>query len=181
MSRFAPIAAFAACLVFAVSAQAGEHTVTAGALQIVHPWSRATPGGARTAAGYLSVTNTGSVPDTLVSVSADTVAAKAEVHEVTTRDGVMSMKEVPGGVAVPASGTLTLKPGAYHIMFTGLKRPLKQGETFPGSLTFEKAGKVDVEFTVEAAGATAPSMPGTRNAPSPDAPMGGMDHMHMDH
>ncbi len=160
-------------------AQEHHHAVTAGALEIVHPWSRATPGGAKVAGGYVTVVNKGTAPDRLLSAAADSISAKAEIHETSMKDGMMSMKPV-AGIAVPAGGTISLKPGSWHIMFTGLKRPLKQGETFPGSLTFEKAGKVDVEFTVEALGAAAPSMPA---AGAPDGTMdhGGMDHGGMDH
>jgi copper(I)-binding protein len=157
-------------MLVAGSAFGHDHVVKAGSLEILHPWSRATPGGAKVAGGYVTVNNTGAAPDRLVAASADTVAAKGELHESGMKDGVMSMKPAEG-IAVPAGGTLALKPGSWHIMFTGLKRPLKQGETFPGSLTFEKAGKVEVEFTVEALGAAAPSMPA---APAG----GGMEHMH---
>ncbi len=183
MSRIARIAALAACLAFGTgAATAHVHTVKAGALEITHPWSRATPGGAKVAGGYVAVTNNGSAPDTLLSAVADSISGKAEIHEVSMKDGVMSMKRLPAGLVIPAGGTVKLKPGSYHIMFLELKQPLKKGDTFPGSLTFQKAGKVDVNFTVEATGATAPSMsmPGM-DAPAAPVDHGGMDHMHMDH
>lgn len=168
------IAVLAICALAATPALAHDHVVKAGSLEIVHPWSRATPAGAKVAGGYVTVVNKGAAPDTLLSAAADGISSKVEIHETTMKDGVMSMKPVTG-VAVPAGGSTSLKPGSFHIMFMGLKRPLKQGETFPGSLTFEKAGTVKVEFTVEALGAAAPSMPATA---APDAPMdhGGMDH-----
>jgi copper(I)-binding protein len=175
MSRLIRAAAFAAGLALAagaVQAQEPQHVVKAGALEIVHPWSRATPAGAGNAAAYVTVNNTGTTPDTLLAAAAPTVSDKLEIHEVSMKNGVMSMKRAAGGVAIPAGGSVTLKPGGYHIMIMGVKQPLKQGDSFPGTLTFEKAGKVDVRFTVEAAGATAPSMPMDHGA---------MDHMHMDH
>lgn len=181
MSRITRIAALAACLALSTGAAiAHVHTVKAGALEITHPWSRATPGGAKVAGGYVGITNNGSTPDTLLAVAADSISGKAEIHEVSMKDGVMSMKRLPAGLAIPAGGTVTLKPGSYHIMFLELKQPLQQGTTFPGTLTFQKAGKVDVEFSVEATGATSPSMPGM-NAPAAPEDHGGMDHMHMDH
>ena len=177
MFATARIAAAAACIILASGpAAAHEHVVKAGSLEIVHPWSRATPGGAKVAVGYVTVTNKGTSPDRLVAASAGGIAARGELHESGMKDGVMSMKPAEG-IAVPAGGTLTLKPGSWHIMFMGLKRPLKQGETFPGSLTFEKAGKVDVEFTVEALGAAAPSTPGAARQPAAPAD-GGSGHMH---
>jgi len=176
MSRTARIAVLAACIAFGTGAAfAHEHVVKAGSLEIVHPWSRATPGGAHVAVGYVTVANKGAAPDRLVSAAAE-ISDKADIHEAGMKDGVMSMKRVDG-IAIASGGTLALKPGSWHIMFTGLKRPLKQGETFPGSLTFEKAGKVAVEFTVEATGATAPSMP-DHSAPAAPTESGGMDHMH---
>jgi hypothetical protein len=180
MSPIARIAALAACLALSAGAALAQQTVKAGTLEIAHPWSRATPGGAKVAGGYVTVTNSGAAPDTLMAAAADSISGKAEIHEVSMKDGVMSMKRLPAGIAIPAGGTLTLKPGSYHIMFLALKQPLKQGDTFPGSLTFAKAGKVDVEFTVEPTGATAPSMPGVA-APAEPMDHGGMDHMHMDH
>lgn len=182
MFPIARIAALTACIALATGLAPGlaiahDHVVKAGSLEIVHPWSRATPGGAKVAGGYVTVTNKGTAADRLLSAAADAISAKAEIHEVTVKDGVMSMKPV-GGIAVPAGGSLTLKPGSWHIMFTGLKRPLKQGETFPGSLTFETAGKIAVEFTVEEIGATAPSMPGAAEPAAPSMDHGGMDHTH---
>ena len=53
---------------------------------------------------------------------------------------------------IPAGKTVELKPGSYHLMMMNLSRPLAKGEKVKGSLTFEKAGKVDVEFAVEAMG-----------------------------
>ncbi len=171
------LAALTACFALVPGlALAHDHVVKAGSLEIVHPWSRATPGGAKVAAGYVTVNNTGATADRLLAAAADEVAAKVEIHEVAMKDGVMSMKRVDG-IAVPAGGSLTLKPGSWHIMFMDMKRPLTQGEVFAGSLTFEKAGTVAVKFTVEALGATAPTMPGKAD---PAAPMdhGGMDHSH---
>jgi hypothetical protein len=68
------------------------------------------------------------------------------------KDGVMTMRPVSGGLEIPAGGKIALKPGGYHLMFIGLKRQPKQGEKFPATLTFEKAGSVTVEFAVESMG-----------------------------
>jgi copper(I)-binding protein len=66
--------------------------------------------------------------------------------------GVMKMRELTAGLDIPPGATVELKPGSYHIMMMNLSRPLAKGDTVKGSLTFEKAGKVDVEFSVEAIG-----------------------------
>ncbi|MBZ9872733.1 copper chaperone PCu(A)C [Mesorhizobium sp. BR1-1-9] len=127
------------------------HEFKAGDLEIGHPWSRATPAGAKVAGGYFTITNKGNAPDRLLSISSD-VSEKAELHEMGVKDGVMTMRPVVGGLEIPAGGKVALAPGGYHLMFVGLKRQPKQGEEFAATLTFEKAGAVNVEFAVEGMG-----------------------------
>ncbi|RUU28182.1 copper chaperone PCu(A)C [Mesorhizobium sp. M6A.T.Ce.TU.016.01.1.1] len=147
------ITVFVLALLF-VSAQAVfAHEFRVGDLEIGHPWSRATPPGAKVAGGYFTVTNTGSSPDRLLSISSE-ISAKAELHEMGVSDGVMTMRPVTGGLEIPAGGKVALAPGGYHLMFVGLKRQPKQGEAFPATLTFEKAGAVTVDFAVEGIGET---------------------------
>jgi len=131
------------------SAHAQDHKV--GSLVIDHPWTRATPKNASVAGGYVKITNTGNTPDKLIGGSAD-VSRKFEVHEMSMDGGVMKMRELKDGLEIPPGATVELKPGSYHIMMLNLSRPLAKGDKVKGSLTFEKAGKVDVEFTVEALG-----------------------------
>lgn len=158
LSRFRPfgqrpgIAAFSLVLLIALCQPLWAHEFTAGDIEIDHPWSRATPEGARVAAGYLVVRNNGSAPDRLVSATGE-IAGRTEIHEMAVdANGVMTMRPLEGGVDVPAGGVAELKPGGLHIMFLDLERGAKEGETFKGTLTFEKAGTVDVEFAVEAMG-----------------------------
>jgi hypothetical protein len=127
----------------------------AGSLKIWHPWSRATPNGAKVAGGYLTVTNTGSEPDTLTGGTFDE-AGGVELHSMSMEGGVMKMGPVDGGLVIKPGETVALKPGGYHLMFTGLKDPLKKGETVKGTLTFAKAGSVPVAFSVESLAAKAP-------------------------
>ncbi len=136
----------------ALSAQAlWAHEYKLGDLEITHPWSRATLPGAKVAAGYLVIVNKGAAPDKLVGVTGG-IAGKAEIHQMSMTDGVMTMRPVEGGVEIPANGELTLDPGSFHIMFMDLNAPAVEGVKFPGTLTFEKAGTVDVEFAVEKPG-----------------------------
>ena len=123
----------------------------AGPLVITSPWSRATPGGAKVAGGYLTITNTGSAPDRLTAATLS-VAEAGEVHESTTAGGVVRMRPVEGGVEIRPGATIELRPGGYHIMFLRLKQPLKEGDKLSGTLTFEKAGTVPVEFAVRGLG-----------------------------
>jgi copper(I)-binding protein len=126
--------------------------VTIGQLKISAPWARATPKGAPVGGGYLTITNMGSEPDRLVAV-ASAVSRNGEVHQLSMDNGVMKMRPVSGGLEIKPNETVTLSPGGYHIMFTGLQKPLKQGDHFQATLTFAKAGKVDVDFIVEGIGA----------------------------
>jgi copper(I)-binding protein len=131
-------------------AQAAD--VTAGSLKIFAPWARATPKGASVGGGYMTITNSGTAPDRLIGGSAD-VAGSFEVHEMKMDGGVMKMRPVSNGIEIKPGQTVTLEPSGYHVMLVGLKQQLKQGEHFKATLEFAKAGKVDVDFTVEGLGA----------------------------
>jgi copper(I)-binding protein len=129
--------------------------VKAGDLVISQAWSRATPGGAKVAGGYLVIENKGTVPDKLVSVSAD-IAGKAEIHEMVIDNGVMKMRLLDKGLVVDPGKTVKLAPGGYHLMLQELKGPFKQGDKVPVTLQFEKAGKIAISLDVQAVGAQAP-------------------------
>jgi copper(I)-binding protein len=155
-----PIAfVFAAAFALALNpAHAGDYK--AGSLDISNPWSRATPKGSSVAAGYMTIKNTGSTPDRLVEGSSD-VASKFEVHEMKMENGVAKMRPVKGGLEIKPGETVELKPGSYHIMFVGLKKPLSAGDHVKATLVFEKAGTVSVDYDVRAMGAgSGGSMPG---------------------
>lgn len=153
--RLAALSALVCVLGFAVPpVQAAD--VVAGDLVISVPFTRATPPGASVAGGYFTVVNKGSAPERLVGLTAD-ISPRAEVHEMKMDKGMMTMRPVEGGLAIPPGGKLELKPGGYHVMFMGITRQLKAGETVKMVLTFEKAGQVAVEVPVEAIGAKGPS------------------------
>ena len=152
---------------FATSVRAEE--VKAGDLVITQAWTRATPGGAKTGGGFLTIENKGSAPDKLISASAD-AAGKVEVHEMATTDGVMKMRPVEGGLSIDPGKTVKLAPGGFHLMMMELKAPLKQGDKLPVTLQFEKAGKVAVTLDVQGVG-----------APGPSGNMGGEMMKKMDH
>jgi copper(I)-binding protein len=147
------IAVFGLALLFAGAHAAFAHAFKVGDIEIGHPWSRATPAGAKVAGGYLTITNTGAVADRLVAISSD-ISAKAELHEMAVTNGVMTMRPVASGLEIPAGGKVALAPGGFHLMFFDLKRQPKQGETFSATLRFEKAGTVTVDFAVEGIGGT---------------------------
>ena len=150
MTRFT-ICLATALAIFGCAAQAADFTV--GNLQIANPWTRATPKGSTVAGGYMVITNKGSVPDRLVGGSV-AVASRFEVHRMAMENGVMIMRPVEGGLEIKPGQSVELKPGSFHVMLMGLKQPLEKGQHLKGTLVFEKAGKVDIEYNVEAIGAT---------------------------
>jgi periplasmic copper chaperone A len=146
---------------FAVTA-ASAGDFKAGSLDISDPWSRATPKGSSVAAGYMTIKNNGSTPDRLVSGSSD-VASKFEVHEMKMEGDVAKMRPVKGGLEIKPGETVELKPGSFHVMFVGLKKPLSAGDHFKATLVFEKAGPVSVDYDVRAMGSErGGSMPGMK-------------------
>jgi periplasmic copper chaperone A len=142
-------AAMLVCAVCAVAA--AEYKI--GSIQIDNPWSRATPKGASTGAGYLTIRNTGTEPDRLIGGSID-IAGGFQIHQMTMDQGVSKMREMKA-IEIKPGETVELKPGSSHIMFVDLKRRLEKGERVKGSLTFQRAGTVAIEYPVEAIGARA--------------------------
>lgn len=137
------------------AAPARAQEVKAGDLVITQAWTRATPNGAKIGGGYLTIENKGSTPDRLLGGSTD-AAGRVEVHQMTTKDGVMTMRPLGDGLTIDPGKTVKLAPGGYHLMMFDLKNPLKQGDTVPVTLKFEKAGEVKVSFAVQGIGAQAP-------------------------
>ena len=136
---------------FILPSWAFAHSYNLGGLHIGHPWTRATPGGADVAGGFLSITNSGTTDDRLIAVSIDGVT-RVDIHEMTMDNGMMVMRPLKDGLVVPAGATVELKPGSFHIMMMGLSQPFKEGETVKATLTFEKAGQIAIDFKVEAPG-----------------------------
>ncbi|MBL8907554.1 MAG: copper chaperone PCu(A)C [Rhizobiales bacterium] len=125
------------------------HEVKIGDLEIIHPWSRQPLPAARVGAGFFVIANEGKTDDRLIKATA-AISDNVQIHEMAMEDGVMKMKELTGGLVIPAGSTVELKPGSYHIMFMDLKERPVEGTAFEGTLTFEKAGTVSVTYEVEA-------------------------------
>jgi periplasmic copper chaperone A len=143
---------FAAIFAVALIQPAHADDITAGNIKISAPWARATPKGATVGAGYLTVVNTGNAADRLIS-GASEVSNDFEIHEMKMDNGVMRMRPLSKGFEIKPGETVEFKPGGNHVMFIDLKKPLARGEHVKATLVFEKAGKVDVDFTVESIGA----------------------------
>jgi copper(I)-binding protein len=126
-----------------------------GAIEIRQPWTRATPATAQAGGGFLVIANTGTTADRLIAAKSP-VAERVDVHEMKMDGNVMRMRAVEKGLEIPPGGTVELKPGGFHVMFTGLKAPFTKDGKVPLTLVFEKAGSIDVELPVEGMGASGP-------------------------
>jgi copper(I)-binding protein len=134
-----------------------------GDLEITAAFARATLPGAPTGGAYLTITNKGTSPDTLVSVTSP-AAGKVSLHTMHMDGSVMKMEPVPGGIQIPAGQTVTMAPDGLHMMFEHLTQPFVQGHAVPVTLTFAHAGSVEIRIPVlgiaaKSAGA-ADAMPG---------------------
>lgn len=155
MSVLPPTGCAAAVLVLCLSLPAAAQEYSVGPLTIERPWSRATPPAARVGAGYLVVTNRGQAADRLTAASSP-AAGRVEIHEMKMDGGVMRMRELAQGLALPPGASVELKPGGYHLMLMELPAPLVAGTSVPMALVFERAGRVDIELKVEPANTRAP-------------------------
>ena len=120
-------------------------------IEISDAWSRATPPGAKVAAGYLTIRNKAAAVDRLVG-AASPAAARVETHVTEKQGEVMRMREVKG-YEVPAKGSFELKPGGAHLMLVDVRRPFKEGDRIPLVLRFQNAGEIKTELEVKGLGA----------------------------
>jgi copper(I)-binding protein len=137
--------------VLAFTGVASAHEFKLADLLIEKVWARASIGPAKAGAVYLTIVNAGSEPDRLIGAKTP-AAREAATHVNTMVDGVMKMRHVAAIEVSPGEPTV-LQPGGLHIMLIGLASPLAEGATFPLTLTFEKAGTIEVDVWVEKAGA----------------------------
>ena len=151
----------------ALTGTAYAHDYKVAELQIGHPWARPTVPGQPSGGAYLSIENKGKAGDKLIAV-ASPIAKSAEIHTMSMEGNVMKMREV-GSIDIKPTEKIAMQPGnGYHIMLIGLSQPLKVGDKIPLTLTFEKAGKLEVSIYVEDKSA---------GKDAKDA-KGGMEHMH---
>lgn len=156
---------------------AGPAFADSSGIKVDQAWARATPGAAKTGAIYLTITNTGTTADTLEGAASTPAAAHADLHEMKMDNGVMEMRPVPS-LTIDPGKSVVLAPGGYHVMLTGLKAPLKEGQTVPLTLTFAHAGAQQVTASVAKVGAMHAgerSTPGGSSMPGM-SDMPGMQH-----
>ena len=145
---FSTLRPLTAALVFALSAFAAQ-AQTHDVLQVMDPYARTSGAGATSGAAFMVIENHGTTDDRLVAAASD-VAEKVELHtHKQDANGVMQMLHVPEGFVIPAGGSHALARGGDHVMFLGLKTSLAHGDTVAVTLTFEKAGEMQVQVPVD--------------------------------
>jgi hypothetical protein len=129
-----------------------SHGYTIGQLEIGHPYAFVMHADEETGIGFLNITNSGKNDDRLIGISSPSAQAiiLQDVHH----------QEAPQGLIVPAGDVLTLQPGGGHIVFQHVHAPFKLGDHIPGTLHFQQAGDIEVEFKI--------SLPGLGSATQQD-------------
>lgn len=124
--------------------------VKLGNLTVSGAFARASPMMAQAGAGFMIITNAGEA-DKLIAAKSD-ISEVVELHTHIEENGMKAMRKVDF-IDVPASGSVELKPGSFHVMFIKLKDQLKEGQQVAVTLVFEKAGEVAVTLPVKGPGA----------------------------
>lgn len=134
-------------ILLAASLSVTAQEASAAELTIKRAWSRVAPPGAPVLGGYLSITNEGEQPDRLIAASS-TISDNVQIHMSSVNDGVATMRQVTDGVAIPSGETVEFEPGELHLMLLNPKSRPGEGDKIPLTLTFEKAGPLDIELVV---------------------------------
>jgi periplasmic copper chaperone A len=145
--NFLRIAAASSMMLMFAGVPSQAHDATLGNIKIEHPWARQSPMKADVAAGFMTITNSGTVDDRLVRATAE-ITSVVQLHDMKIENDVMKMVEMNDGIPVPAGATVELKPASLHVMFMNLKSPPIEGQMIKGTLTFEKAGTIEVMYQV---------------------------------
>jgi copper(I)-binding protein len=138
----------------ALAGPAGAEDFRLGDIVVGSPWARATAANAKTGAAYMTVANTGNTEDRLVN-AASPVAERVELHTHAMDGDIMRMRRIAALEVHPGEPAI-FQPGGHHVMLFGLKAPLREGQSFPLTLVFERAGSLEVRVAVQRAGAAAP-------------------------
>ncbi|MUZ65605.1 copper chaperone PCu(A)C [Agrobacterium vitis] len=130
-----------------MAAPAQAITATLGSLKISGGYLKTMIPGQPVGGGFVTITNTGSVEDKLIAISSPR-AMRVELHEMVMQGTIMKMRKVPDGFAIAPGATLKMEPGGYHLMFMGVQMPFKAAQIVPVTLTFEKAGTLELAMPV---------------------------------
>ena len=158
MRYFLTALALFACGPFVGEMPATAHEFEAAKIKIDHPWARPTVTTRQPGAVFFHLENTGETDDTLLAVEVSPeIAVGAELHTTLNDEGTLRMRQLTGGIVVPAGSEVAVQPGGHHVMLFGLVAPLEGGNRFPVTLVFERAGAIEVEVAVEQPAEAAPA------------------------
>jgi periplasmic copper chaperone A len=156
-------------LTLGLSVAASAHEYTSKGVTVAHPWARATPGASKVGVAFLELKADAGVVDKLIGGKTD-VAGVVELHTHIMENNIAKMRRVDA-VPLQPGGSVVFKPSGLHLMLMDLKVPLKEGDLIKITLTFEKAGDIEIDAGVEKLGAMGPHgfdhQPG--HAPDPKA------------
>ena len=144
MQCFVVMTAIGGSIVVVVSSQGAW----SADITIQHAWARVTPPKATVGHAFLTIVNTSGQTDHLLSATAD-IAHSAQISGIRFADNVMHIRPLVN-LDIPPGSSVQFKPGSYHVMLMNIKKPLAVGDTFNGTLTFERSGVISVEYKVEA-------------------------------
>lgn len=151
MKRNSPMKHLLAAMMILASAWAPIAAAqTKGGIAVEHAWARASPKGAVSGVTYLTIVNNGSDSDRLIGASSP-VAESIQFHEMKVEDGISKMRQLQS-IVVPQGTKVSLKPDGIHMMMR-LNQQLREGETFPLTLDFDKAGAVELTVKIGKVGA----------------------------
>ncbi len=150
MRKFLAAALVLACL--AGTAPTVAQQSAGKGVDVTEVWARASAGPANIGAAYAKIANRGNGADRLISASSP-VAGTVELHTMAMEGDVMKMRAVTS-IDVAPGASVELKPGGFHVMLIDLKAPLKEGTSFPLTLTFEKGGSSTFQVQVRGVAAT---------------------------
>ncbi len=143
-------------IVATTAASADHHKVgmhSSPSVTVAKAWARASIG--RNGAAYFTLVNASETDVKLVGVTAN-VAKRVKLHSHRMDGNIMRMRPLEN-IVVPAGASVTLKPGGHHVMLMGLTHKLKEGDAFPLTVVFEKAGKMQISVKVGKIGAAGPT------------------------
>ena len=126
--------------------EAWARPATAGAMPGMDHGIAGTMASGTSSVAYLTIVNSGDGGDTLIAVATASAGA-VELHQTTIKDSVASMRQVRE-IAVPKRGVVRFNPGGYHLVLVNVRRDLRPGDTITLTLTFARAGTIEVTVPV---------------------------------
>lgn len=119
-------------------------------------WSRASIGTNRPGVAYMTLSNTGSDPVTLVGLETP-LAMMPDIHETETDANGISSMAPAGEITIPPGESVSLQPGGLHAMLMRLETKMVEGESFPLTLNFADGGSLTIDVPILGIAARGPN------------------------